>query len=144
MVLRKLNKKEKNPDFTKWYFKCLPATGWRVGSLLFVGLPRLIAAAENEATLPSLCCPNLKSGRACAPVGGMYPVIEARGSVPPSPCLIPQRPFRGHSAERADVGGGAGQRARLFRIRKSDTERQGSTLSIQSAQCCLALDYKLS
>lgn len=52
-------------------------------------------------------------------------MIEARGSMPPSPCLIPQRPFRGHSAERADVGGGAGQARELdcsgsVKVRQND------------------------
>ena len=39
-------------------------------------------------------------------------MIEARGSVLPPPCLIPQRPFRGHSAKRAAMAGG--------RVRKLD------------------------
>lgn len=48
-------------------------------------------------------------------------MIEARGSVLHPPCLIPQRPFRGHSAKRAAMAGGEGQKTGLFRISKSDT-----------------------
>ena len=42
-------------------------------------------------------------------------MIEARGSVLPPPCLIPQRPFRGHSAKNAAIS-----RGRARGLRKLD------------------------
>jgi hypothetical protein len=77
IVLRMLNnaereekrKKTKKPRRHQWYFKRLRGKGWRAAALFFGSLPRLSATAENQATLPSLCCPSLKSGKAGAPVG---------------------------------------------------------------------------
>lgn len=50
-------------------------------------------------------------------------MIEARGSMLPPPCLIPQRPFRGHSAKNAAMGWGGLRKldcAELVKVTQND------------------------